>query len=107
MGGWFIAFICGVAGACAGDLLELRTSLIHDHQYPWEQSHGLAKPLGAIRYAALVTANLLLGAAAAVAVYGQDVPARGGLPGHTIIILAASGLAAPAILQKLGGAMRR
>jgi hypothetical protein len=106
MSSWLIAAICGLAGASVAELLDLRSCLIRDHQYPWEQSHGLPGKLGPARYSVLVAANLLLGAAAAVAVYGQDPPTHG-VPAHSAITWAVAGLAAPAVLQKLGGAIRR
>lgn len=104
MSAWFVAVLCGTAGAGVGELLELRTSLNHLHIYPWDAEHGKIKKLGLRRYFVLVAVNIALGAAAATAVYGQD-PVHA-LSIHAMLGLGAAGLAAPAVLQKFGGAIR-
>lgn len=106
MGVWLIAALCGVIGASAGELLELHASIRHDGIWPWQAKHGSRVPLGVCKYVVQAIASMVLGGMAAVAVYGQNPP-PGGVPAHAIITLAAAGFAAPAVLQKLGNAVRR
>jgi hypothetical protein len=104
MPAWLVALLCGIAGAGVGELLDMRASLTHLHQYPWEVQHGRIKRLGLARYALLAAVNVILGAASAAVVYGGS-PGRV-LSIHAVIGLGAAGLAAPAVLQKLGRAIK-
>ena len=107
MDAWYVAAICGIAGAVCSELLDLHTSLNRDGIFPWEATYGGKKTIGALKYLTEVFARLALGVLAGMAAYGEDPPQSHNLPPHAIVWLAAAGFAAPAVLQKLGGAVRR
>jgi|SRR5579863_2152991 len=104
MNAWFIASLCGIVGGLAGELLELSNSLQHQNLPPWLLKHGRRQPLGLRWWSLLVAVNLVMGGLAGAAVYGQM--AAPVVSPHLGVTLGAAGLAAPAVLQKLGRAIR-
>jgi hypothetical protein len=104
---WLVAAVCGIAGAIGSELFDLHASLNRAGLWPWDRCFGGNVPIGWKKYVAEVAARLLLGALAGMAAYGQDPPTTHLLAPHTVIFLAACGFAAPAILQKIGGAVQQ
>jgi hypothetical protein len=104
---WLLAAVCGIAGAFGSELFDLHASLNRAGRWPWDKCYGGRTPIGWKKYLAEVLARILLGALAGMAAYGQDAPPGHTLAPHTLIFLAACGFAAPAILQKIGGAVQQ